>query len=257
MPIPYSKISDYELERLLEQGKTFTEIAKIYGLTKQAVESLAKRKFGDKYSTRTRIKKENRNAIEIFRKTNSLEETSKQTGLSIPTLRRRFFQIGFKYHDRKKWTPEDIKLIKKMRTEGKKHREIGEYFNATAEHIMSVLYCRQPRKRAEAMSREEISRISKVRKEQVETLMRHGFDVEDVSKQVGISISRVYQIVREMDIKTNTRKRRNKAQMQALYEQVELARKKGKTFRQIGEMFNISTSQVNYIVRRVGKNKHA
>lgn len=244
-----SVLSDEKLRELLENGHSVIEIAKMYGLSKQAVDDRSKRKFGETYSRRNRIKQENEEAMKVFNETQDLQKTSERTGLSIETLRRRFSQMGFKYHDRRTWTEKDISLIKAMRLEGKKYKEIGKHFNTTPEHIMSVLYVRNPNRQKTGLTRNEMTQMAREKRENIQKLAESGKTAKEISEMAGCSLAGVYQILRQMD-GCYFGERRTKEQTRNLKNQAIIMYGAGSTVKEIAEFFKAKKSYIYTIIKK-------
>ena len=247
-------------EAIFEKNKTFAEIAREQGVSRQCVEFLAKRNFGLACGKAKKIAEETEAAMyHFFGNSHCLDTTAKHFGLHPSSLARRFQRAGFKYSNRRKWTQEDIETIKKMRAEGKKHREIAEYFNTTAANIITALYVRtEERKqtRLTGLPREEIMKQAKENEKQVKKLLKEGLTAEEISKQVGISIPRVYQIAKnvELEYKTGINERSTKEQAEATKKWIKfLKEEQGRSYQQISDDLGMNITQVYAVVKKIKK----
>ena len=247
-------------EAIFEQKKPFAEIAREQGVSRQCVEALAKKNFGYACSTSRKIAEETDNAIKVYKKVQSIQKTSEITGITTYALIHRFRKVGFKYSNRKRWTPENIEMIKQMRAEGKKHREIAEYFDTTPSNIMTALYVRTEERKPTKLTglpREEIMKQARENEKQVKSLLKKGKTAEEISKQVGISIPRIYQIAKQVEEKAGINKRRTKGQARATRELVRSLKQHGSSYKDISEQMGMKITQVYAIVKKIKKEEEA
>lgn len=202
MPTPKSVIEDKTLEKMLFiQKKSFAQIGKKFGLTRQAVESLAKRKFGDLCSKAKEKEEQTQRAIEIFKKNKSLEETAKEVKLSVSSLARRFNRAGFRYSKYSQWTPDKIEQLKEMREQGLTYKAIAYYFGISENAAMFAWqrYVEHEKKPAHPnqsvkLPMKERKELTEKHKAEIRELLKKGLDTKQMAEKLGISRCRVYQI---------------------------------------------------------------